>query len=234
MMFRRGAYEAIGGHSGAKDDLLEDIALSRLVDRHGLRAGLLLADGLVTCHMYRTWQDFRKVIDQLIKAVKADPKNFPYKTWGFDSITAIFYDLIMPKVTGSKEAQPRIQDWGEANRILLKFMSDVMTLNAYGINTIFLGHVQEEKEIIDEDKGTYVIHIKLAGSPQGRNEILRTVGTVGYYDWDRRFQNRELRFKPERKIDAPKFRQPKTGPQVPDKLVNPTMGDLFQYARRGK
>lgn len=181
-----------------------------------------------------SWQDFRKMIDQLIKAVKADPKNFPYKTWGFDSITAIFYDLIMPKVTGSKEAQPRIQDWGEANRILLKFMSDVMTLNAYGINTIFLGHVQEEKEILDEDKGTYVIHIKLAGSPQGRNEILRTVGTVGYYDWDRRFQNRELRFKPERKIDAPKFRQPKTGPQVPDKLVNPTMGDLFTYARRGK
>jgi glycosyltransferase involved in cell wall biosynthesis len=60
MMFRRGAYEAIGGHSGAKDDLLEDIALSRLVERHGLRAGLLLADGLVVCHMYRTWQDFRK------------------------------------------------------------------------------------------------------------------------------------------------------------------------------
>lgn len=180
------------------------------------------------------WKDLRKVVDDVIKAVKADPKNFPYKTLAFDSITAIYYDLALPKVTGSKEAQPRIQDWGEANRLLLKLMSDLMTLNAYGINTIFIGHVQEEKEIIDEDKGTYVIHVKLAGSPQGRNEILRTVGTVGYYDWDRRFQNRELRFKPERKIDAPKFRQPKTGPQVPDKLVNPTMDELLKYARRGK
>lgn len=179
-----------------------------------------------------TYQDFRKVVDDVIAAAKKDPKNFPYKTLGFDSITALYYDYIMPKVTGSKEKQPRIQDWGEANRILIKFMTDVMTLNALGIHTIFLGHVQEEKEVIDADKGTYVIHLKLAGSPQGRNEILRTVGTVGYYDWDRRFQKRELRFHPDRKVDAPKFRQPKSNQQMPDKLEDPTMQDVFKYARR--
>lgn len=177
-----------------------------------------------------TWRDFRKVVD----AVVAAGADSPYKTLSFDSISSIYYDLILPKVTGSKEAQPRIQDWGEANRIMMKFMADVMTLNSRGINTIFIGHVQEEREVIDADKGTYITHIRLAGSPQGRNEILRTVGTVGYYDWDRGFKNRELRFSPDRKVDAPKFRQPKSGPQVPDKLVNPTMDDLFKYARRGK
>jgi len=177
-----------------------------------------------------TWQDFRRVVDQVI-AAGADS---PYKTLGFDSITSIYYDLILPKVVGNKEAQPHQGQWGEANRILLKFMTDVMTLNSKGINTIFLGHVQEEKEIIDEEKGTYIIHVKLAGTPKGRDEILRTVGTVGYYDWDRRFQNRELKFRAERKVDAPKFRQPQSGPQVPEKLVNPNMHDLFKYARRGK
>jgi glycosyltransferase involved in cell wall biosynthesis len=60
MMFRRAAYEQVGGHAGARDELLEDIALSRLIERQGLRAGLLLADGLVVCHMYRTWDDFRR------------------------------------------------------------------------------------------------------------------------------------------------------------------------------
>jgi len=181
-----------------------------------------------------TWQKFRKVVDDIIKAAKANPKEFPFKTLGFDSITSIYYDLILPKVVGSKEAQPHQGQWGEANRILIKFMTDVMQLNSLGINTIFLGHVTEEKEVIDEEKGSYIIHLRLSGTPKGRDEILRTVGTVGYYDWDRRFQNRELKFKPERKVDAPKFRQPQSGPQMPDKLVNPTMDDLFRYARRGK
>jgi AAA domain len=181
-----------------------------------------------------TWQKFRKVVDQLIAAASSDP-DFKYKTWGFDSITSIYTNLILPKVTGSKEAQPHQGQWGEANRILIKFMTDVMTMNARGIHTIFLGHVTEEREILDPDKpDNYIIHLRLAGTPKGRDEILRTVGTVGYYDWDRRFQNRELRFRPDRKVDAPKFRRPQTGPQVPDKLLNPTMGDLFKYARRGK
>lgn len=176
-----------------------------------------------------TWKDFRKVVDQIVAAGESSP----YKTLAFDSLSAIYYDLILPSITGSKEKQPRIQDWGEANRILAKFMADVMTLNPKGIHTIFVGHVKEEQEIID-DKGTAITHVRLAGSPGGRDEILRTVGTVGFYDWDRRFQNRELRFRPDRKVDAPKFRQPKSGQQMPEKLVNPSMDDLFRYARRGK
>lgn len=181
-----------------------------------------------------TWIKFRRVVDDLLKAAKADPQKFQYRTWGFDSLTSIYYDLIIPKVVGSKEAQPHQGQWGEANRILLKFMTDVMVVNSFGINTIFLAHVKEEREIIDEEKGTYITHLKLSGTPGARDEVLRTVGTVGFYDWDRRFQNRELRFRPDRKVDAPKFRQPKSGTQVPDKLVNPTMDDLFRYARRGK
>ena len=181
-----------------------------------------------------TWQKFRKVVDDVIKAARTNPKAFPYKTLIFDSITSIYSDLIIPKVTGSKEAQPHQGQWGEANRIMIKLIGDVKQLNALGIHTIFVGHVTEEKEVIDEQTGAYVIHIRLSGTPKGRDEILRTVGTVGYYDWDRRFQNRELRFKPEKKVDAPKFRQPQSGQQMPDKLVNPTMQDLFKYARRGK
>jgi hypothetical protein len=175
-----------------------------------------------------TWQELRSVVDQLVAA----GGDSPYKTIAMDSISAIYYDLIMPKVVGSKDAQPKIQHWGEANRLLLKLISDLRTLNAQGINTIFIGHQKEEKEIIDAETGASVIHLRLASSPQGRDEILRMINNVGYYGWDRRMQNRVLKFRAERKVDAPKFRQPRTGEQMPLELTNPTMHEVLKYVRK--
>jgi len=61
MMFRAEAYHRVGGHEAVREALLEDIAFARLMTlpRHGMRTGLLLADGMVRCAMYETWQQFR-------------------------------------------------------------------------------------------------------------------------------------------------------------------------------
>jgi len=61
MMFRSEAYRSVGGHEAVHDALLEDIAFARLLSHpdHGLRTGLLLADGMVRCRMYDTWPQFR-------------------------------------------------------------------------------------------------------------------------------------------------------------------------------
>lgn len=61
MMFRAGAYRAVGGHEAVRDALLEDIAFARLLSlpRHGLRTGLLLAGGMVRCRMYENGAQFR-------------------------------------------------------------------------------------------------------------------------------------------------------------------------------
>jgi hypothetical protein len=59
MMFRREAYEAVGGHAGVKDELLEDLALSRKIADAGRPAGLFFADGMLTCRMYENWEQFR-------------------------------------------------------------------------------------------------------------------------------------------------------------------------------
>ncbi len=61
MMFRAKAYRAVGGHEAVHDALLEDIAFARLLalPRNGLRTGLLLANGMVRCRMYDTWDQFR-------------------------------------------------------------------------------------------------------------------------------------------------------------------------------
>lgn len=60
MLFDAGAYRAIGGHEAVRDALLEDIAFARRIASSGMRGGLLLADGMVRCRMYDTWDQFRR------------------------------------------------------------------------------------------------------------------------------------------------------------------------------
>jgi hypothetical protein len=61
MLFTRDAYDAVGGHAAVKDELLEDIALARLMaDQRGMRVGCLIADGLVWCKMYGSREAFRR------------------------------------------------------------------------------------------------------------------------------------------------------------------------------
>ncbi len=67
MLFRRDAYDTIGGHAAVRDHLVEDVALGRLVAARtvqGLR--LINCDGsrLVACRMYESfaqvWEGFTK------------------------------------------------------------------------------------------------------------------------------------------------------------------------------
>ncbi len=60
LLFRADAYRAVGGHEAVKDDLLEDIALARAIGFSDRRPGVLLADGLLTCHMYESFPAFRR------------------------------------------------------------------------------------------------------------------------------------------------------------------------------
>jgi GTPase SAR1 family protein len=168
-----------------------------------------------------TWKDFRTVVDQVVAA----GKDSPYKTLVFDSISSIYDDLIKVKITGSAEKQPQLNQWGEANRYLIKFMMDVLSLNAQGINTIFIGHTKEER---DED----TVLIRLAGTPQARDEILRNIGNVAYLDFDARKTKRILKLKPERKIEGPKMRLPQSIKDVPLEYTDPTMHDIFSAWRK--
>jgi len=60
IMVTREAYERLGGHEAVRDALLEDLALARLASRGGMRAGVFLASGLLTVHMYETWEQFQR------------------------------------------------------------------------------------------------------------------------------------------------------------------------------
>ena len=64
MLFRRGAYQAIGGHEGVKAAIVEDIELARRIKQAGLRLALADGTGRVRCRMYRSlpeiWNGFSK------------------------------------------------------------------------------------------------------------------------------------------------------------------------------
>lgn len=56
MLFRREAYEAIGGHRAVRSAICEDLALARLAKRRGLRVLLLSGDRLLVTRMYTGWR----------------------------------------------------------------------------------------------------------------------------------------------------------------------------------
>lgn len=59
MLYRREAYEAMGGVESVRDSVLEDVAIARRMKKLGRRGGVLLSDGLLVCRMYDTFRAFR-------------------------------------------------------------------------------------------------------------------------------------------------------------------------------
>lgn len=57
LMFKRCAYEQIGGHAAVKEEIVEDIELSKLVCKHGMKVGMYNLSNLVSCRMYRGFRE---------------------------------------------------------------------------------------------------------------------------------------------------------------------------------
>jgi glycosyltransferase involved in cell wall biosynthesis len=82
MLFTREAYRAVGGHASVKDALLEDLALARLIEERGRKAGVFLAAGLFHCHMYASWAEFRRGWKRIyIEASNRKPRRLSQSAW---------------------------------------------------------------------------------------------------------------------------------------------------------
>jgi glycosyltransferase involved in cell wall biosynthesis len=68
LMFRRSAYDALGGHAGVAGDMTEDLALGRRTRRAGLRLGLALGGDLVSARMY---SGYRQCVRGFGKSLRA-------------------------------------------------------------------------------------------------------------------------------------------------------------------
>lgn len=59
MLYRAQAYHGFGGVESVRDSVLEDVAIARRMKRLGMRAGVLLAEGLLLCRMYDSYRAYR-------------------------------------------------------------------------------------------------------------------------------------------------------------------------------
>lgn len=59
MVFRRMAYEAIGGHEAVAGQVVEDVAMARRIKAAGLRLRMADGQGLIHCRMYDGWPEVR-------------------------------------------------------------------------------------------------------------------------------------------------------------------------------
>jgi len=55
MLFRRSAYEQIGGHEAVAGEIVEDVELARRIKRAGLKLALYSGSNLASVRMYRSW-----------------------------------------------------------------------------------------------------------------------------------------------------------------------------------
>jgi chlorobactene glucosyltransferase len=59
MLWRRSAYERVGGHRTVAPSVLDDVKLARAVKRHGLRLRMAEGNALIACRMYDSWPAVR-------------------------------------------------------------------------------------------------------------------------------------------------------------------------------
>ncbi|MBP6016524.1 MAG: glycosyltransferase [Candidatus Promineofilum sp.] len=57
LLFRRTAYDAIGGHRAVRAAIIEDLALARQVKGHGYRWRMVAITDLIACRMYRSGEE---------------------------------------------------------------------------------------------------------------------------------------------------------------------------------
>lgn len=102
MLFRRTAYEAIGGHAAVRHHIADDLALGRRTLGHGFRWRLVDAGERVECRMYRTGREAFEGFSKNLFAA------FDYRPWLFVPIWSwLGIAFLMPlpfAVTGSASA----------------------------------------------------------------------------------------------------------------------------------
>lgn len=60
MVFKKDAYDAIGGHESVKDNVVEDVALAKRIKEKGFRMKMYHGVGTISCRMYTSQKELRE------------------------------------------------------------------------------------------------------------------------------------------------------------------------------
>jgi len=90
LMIARDVYEAVGGHAQIASDLLEDVALARLVKASGRKIWFRYAGDAVGTRMYRSWPQMREGWTKNLATLFPRPVLYSVKLigmWVFSLVT---------------------------------------------------------------------------------------------------------------------------------------------------
>ncbi len=90
MVFRRKAYQTVGGHAAIKDHITEDIQLAQRIKRSGLKLRMADGNGLVTCRMYNNWREVRDGYAKNIIAGYGNSVTGLLAGWAFHWLVFLF------------------------------------------------------------------------------------------------------------------------------------------------
>lgn len=82
ILIERAAYDAIGGHEAVKSEVMEDVYFARHVAAKKYPLGLFLANNVVVCKMYPTWDRFERGWRRIFgECANRKPKRLVEAAW---------------------------------------------------------------------------------------------------------------------------------------------------------
>jgi hypothetical protein len=194
-----------------------DAGIRSIQDRKDIQVFAAMKDG--------EWDGVIRVSEYLKRG------KHPFKTLVFDTLSGAQKMALRKVMTVSPTpGTPGIQDYGKANELVLALVNDWCAMSREtGINVIFNVHALETK---DEDSG--IIYIRMALTPGVREGLLQRVDAVGYLSEERKGAQKppvhKLVLRSNARVLA-KYRQPRTGPQLPLEIENPNLGRIVEHSK---
>jgi hypothetical protein len=144
----------------------------------------------------------------------------------FDTLNSMYdFALTDVKARNPSSKDPR-QTYGEANDMVLELVGDFCAISReQGLNVLFNCHAEEKQ--VGENGPLYIRPKITPGVVQGINQ---RVSMIGYLEPGRMGRPRSLQLAASARI-ATKIHQPRSGPQIPDKISNPNLGKLIDHIK---
>jgi len=176
-----------------------------------------------------SWRDFEQVNTQLKSRLAQG--TLPFEVICFDTLSAM-QRLTLEQVMASTGTNPSQPEWGKSNELLLQVVRDWCALSREtGINVVFNCHAQE---VIDDSTKSVLIRMALTpGVISGINQAVSAIGYLSASKPDARTKEvqRALLLHQTTKVLA-KFRQPRTGPQLPSEIPNPSLAQILEHRKK--
>lgn len=83
LAFHRSAYAAVGGHAALRDQIVEDVAFAKAIKRTGRRLRVADGGGVISCRMYRNWEEVRNGFAKNVLAGHGNSIPFLLFSWAF-------------------------------------------------------------------------------------------------------------------------------------------------------